>query len=293
MLMNRIVSFFKRFFTFVVHGQPIVNVTPRIVVLNNNNLLYGRTALITGGTSGIGKAIANAFLKAGANVIITSRTKERAESIAKEINKPFENQFVKGMQLDNENVGSFKESFFCLLQEIGDEKIDILVNNAGVRGGRWGNATTEEYDKVMDTNLKGVFFLSEIVARYMKENDIHGNILNICSASSLRPANSAYCLSKWGMRALTEGLAKTLIPYDIVVNGIAPGPTATPMFGMNTGDNLISRVQPNKRYTTVEEIANMAVVYVSDMARTIVGDIAYMTGGAAVLTYDDNKYDFK
>ena len=126
----------------------------------------------------------------------------------------------------------------------------------------------------------------------MKENNIHGNILNICSASSLRPANSAYCLSKWGLRALTEGLAKTLIPYDIVVNGIAPGPTATPMFGFECSNNIEASSQPNKRYTTVEEIANMAVIYVSDMARTIVGDIAYMTGGAALLTYDDNNYDF-
>ena len=88
-------------------------------------------------------------------------------------------------------------------------------------------------------------------------------------------------------------MAKTLISYDIVVNGIAPGPTATPMFGLNSEDNLTASSQPNKRFTTVEEIANMAVVYVSDMGRTIVGDIAYMTGGAALLTYDDNNYELK
>ena len=291
--MSRIINYFKICIAFIIHGQTIVHITPKIVALNTNELLLGRTALITGGTSGIGKAVAEAFLRAGANVIITSRTKERAEEIAVSLDKPFESQFTKGIQLDNENVAEFKTSFSNLLKDIGAAKIDILVNNAGVRGGRWGNTSMEDYDKVMDTNLKGVFFLTEIVARYMKDNNIHGNILNICSASSLRPANSAYCLSKWGIRALTVGMAKTLIPYDIVVNGIAPGPTATPMFGLGSNDNIESNFQPNKRFTTVEEIANMAVIYVSDMARTIVGDIAYMTGGAAVLTYDDNNYDFK
>lgn len=288
--MKRVVNFIKRGFLYALYGQPIVS--PRILTISRSELLSGRTALITGGTSGIGKAIAQAFLNAGANVIITSRSQDSANKIAESLNK-YDTEFSIGVELNNERVDSFDKLFEVILSKIKNHNIDILVNNAGIRGGRWGKTTIDEYNKVMDTNLKGVFFLSEIVAKYMIDHNIHGNILNICSASSLRPANSAYCLSKWGMRALTEGMAKTLIPYDIVVNGIAPGPTATPMFGMESKDNLETSSQPNKRFTTVEEIANMAVIYVSDMARTIVGDIAYMTGGAAVLTYDDNNYDFK
>lgn len=291
--MGSLTNYIKRGLKYVIKGQPTITVRPNIVVLSQSELLKGRTALITGGTSGIGKAISTAFLNAGANVIITSRTKEKAEAIANNFVIKQKGQFAKGIELNNEQIDSFGDSFIQLTKEIGAHKIDILVNNAGIRGGRWGEATLDEYDKVMDTNLKGVFFLTEIVARYMKNNGIHGNILNICSASSLRPANSAYCLSKWGVKALTEGMAKSLIPFDIVVNGIAPGPTATPMFGLNTSDNLAAIGQPNNRFTTVEEIANMAVIYVSDMARTIVGDIAYMTGGAAILTYDDNNYDFE
>lgn len=289
--MNRFFEYLKRGLNFVLKGQPIEHITPRIVSLQKNELLIGRTALITGGTSGIGKAIAMSFINAGANVIITSRTQEKADLIANSFELKHKGQFAKGFELNNEAIESFNDTFKRILDDIKGIKIDILVNNAGIRGGRWGNTSIQEYDKVMNTNLKGVFFFTEIVSRYMVNNKIHGNILNICSASSLRPANSAYCLSKWGMRAFTEGLAKTLIPYDIVVNGIAPGPTATPMFGLNTGDNIAASGQPNKRFTTVEEIADMAVVYVSDMARTIVGDIAYMTGGAANLTLDDNNYN--
>ena len=172
-------------------------------------------------------------------------------------------------------------------------KIDILVNNAGVGNGVWGKTSEEEYDNVMETNLKGLFFLTDKVAHYMIDKGIKGNILNVCSSSSLRPANSAYCLSKWGLRGLTEGLAKTLIPYNIVVNGIAPGPTATPLMGKENTDDLYNEFQPNKRYALPEEIASMAVIYVSNMGRSIVGDIAYMTGGCAVFTYDDNLERYK
>jgi NAD(P)-dependent dehydrogenase (short-subunit alcohol dehydrogenase family) len=124
----------------------------------------------------------------------------------------------------------------------------------------------------MDTNLKGVFFLSREIARHMIQNGVHGNILNIASSSSIRPAISAYMLSKWGVRGLTEGLARLLVKHNIVVNAIAPGPTATPMIDVNSeniyrGESLIGRC------VTPEEIAQMSVMLVSDSCRSIIGDI--------------------
>ncbi len=154
------------------------------------------------------------------------------------------------------------------------------------------NATEEEYDKVMDTNLKGAFFLSQMAGKYFVENKIRGNILNIASASSLRPADSAYTLSKWGLRALTLGLAKSLGEYGITVNGIAPGPTATPMMIKGDNANMALERIPLGRYIMPEEIANMGVTLVSEMGRSIMGDIVYMTGGAGNLTYDDVRYSF-
>lgn len=153
------------------------------------------------------------------------------------------------------------------------------------------NATEEAYDAVLDTNLKGVFFLSQMIGRYMVDNKIKGNILNIASSSSLRPAFSAYTLSKWGIRGLTLGLAKALAPEGITVNGVAPGPTATPMLIKDDNKNLINKI-PLGRYVLPEEIANMAVFLTSGMGKAIIGDIVYMTGGAAVVSYEDMSYHF-
>lgn len=154
------------------------------------------------------------------------------------------------------------------------------------------NATEKEYDNILDTNLKGVFFLSQMIGKYFVRNNIKGNILNIASASSLRPADSAYSVAKWGIRGLSLGLAKALGKDGITVNGIAPGPTATPMMINNKELNMNLDRIPLGRYVMPEEIANMAVILVSDMGRSIMGELIFMTGGAANLTYDDVKYGF-
>lgn len=272
----------KRYGTFV---------TAEVSMLAQNQLLRGRTALVTGGTTGIGKAIADAFLNSGADVVFTSRSEEKAKNIENELKTKHPDRQVLGLKMDMMDVDSFEATFNNILSQF--DKIDILVNNAGIGEGWWCHTTVEEWDNVIKTNVRGPFFLTEIVARYMRDNNIHGNILNICSSAALRPANTAYRLSKWSMRAFTLGLAKTLIPYDIIVNGIAPGPTATAMMGKKDNSNLSKPGNPSGRMAMPEEIAQMAVIYVSGMARTIVGDIAYMAGGSGVLTVDDtNIYYF-
>lgn len=285
-------SRFKRALKYIKSGVPEVTVKAEITNLLPNQLLIGRTALVTGGTSGIGKEIARAFLNAGANVIITGRNEERLEKAKAELQETAYSGFVKTIVLDNSDVASIPQKIKSIIGFLEGHTLDILVNNAGVgNGGSFRKGTEEEFDKIIDTNLKGTFFLSQIVAKYMKENKVKGNILNISSSSGIRPAISAYMVSKWAIRGFTQGLAKLLIPYDIVVNGIAPGPTATPML-LNNNENLALFTSPSKRYATPEEIANMAVILVSNMSRMIVGDIVYMTGGAGTLTFDDIFYKF-
>jgi len=287
--MSKITKYIKRGIKYIMHGQPVEVVRPQIAILPPNQLLAGRTALVTGGTGGIGKAIVEAYLKAGADVVFTSRNQQRGDKVAKELSAKYPERFVFAVELDNMKVSSFNDIFQRILSRLQGKKLSILVNNAGVTEGWWCHTTEEEYDLVMNTNMKGVFFLTEIVARYMRDNGIHGNILNITSTASLRPANTAYRLSKWALKGFTLGLAKTLLPYDIIVNGIAPGPTATKMMGADGTNDFSKPKNPNGRLALPEEIANMAVIYVSSMARTIVGDVAYMSGGAGVLTVDDNN----
>lgn len=285
--MMKIKNLVKRGVKLLFEKQPI-QTTANIVQLSPSELLKGRCALITGGTSGIGYAIAKSYLEAGAKVIITGRNEGRIQASLKSMGHQ---GMVYGFVLNNADVSSFETTFESMKSAMGGGKIDILVNNAGVLGAVMPNAESSAYDNVLNTNLKGSFFLSQMFGKYMKENQIKGNILNIASSSSLRPAISAYTLSKWGMRGLTMGLAKSLAPYGITVNGIAPGPTATPML-KSDNNNITNNSIPLGRFVMPEEIANMAVFLVSDLGRSIIGDIVYMTGGAGVVTYEDMSYNF-
>lgn len=281
----------------VVFGKKpiIIEKKADITQLSMSDLLLNKTALITGGSSGIGLEIARAMLCAGATVIITGREEEKLEkacNILSECKRDYAEIYYS--VIDVSRIDDLSISFAKLLAKIGNRQIDILVNNAGTRGinkNDFGHADEKDFDTVINTNLRGTFFFTQLVAKYMKEKSIEGNILNISSSSALRPANSAYILSKWGIRGMTLGMAKALIPYGIVVNGIAPGPTATPMLSMDS-NNIHFPQNPLGRLAMPEEIANMAVILTSSLGRTVVGDTLYMTGGAGLITLDDAIYNF-
>lgn len=293
MIKRKIITVLK-----IIFGRRTVvkNIKVNIVQLSPNELLQDRTAIITGGSSGIGLSIARAMLMAGSSVVITGRNEVRLKESC-----TYLSQFKKNVSnisyevMDNAKICELETHFNNIIEKIGEAKISILVNNAGVSGDidtYFGSAEEQAFNAVIDTNLKGAFFLSQIVAKYMKDNKIEGNILNIASSSSLRPVNSAYTLSKWGIKGLTLGLAKLLIPYHIVVNAIAPGPTATQMLHKESSENINFSQNPCGRLAIPEEIANMAVIMTSGLGRMAVGNIIYMSGGAGVLTYDDVNYDF-
>ena len=285
-------SYLKRGLHFIVKGVPEIKVYPKIVTLPPSKLLEGRNAIVTGGTSGIGFEIAKAFVNAGAKVVITGRSKERVDKACVKIEaETHQKGHVYGLELDNKNVNTFQSKFNEIVKLFQDGGVDILVNNAGQRGGYIAKATEDEYDEIMDTNVKGTFFLTQFVAWHMIDREIQGNILNISSASSIRPAISAYHMSKWAVRGLTMGLARSLAPHGIVVNAIAPGPTATPMLMKEENEGNV-RHERNLlgRYALPQEIGNMAVILVSDMSRTIIGDTIYMSGGGGIITNEDVNF---
>lgn len=255
-----------------------VKLVPVEVPVFHNALLKGRRALITGGGSGIGLAIAEAYGRSGASVVLSGRTVTRLEDASHNLERL--GVEVSVVDLDVCDVASFAGK----LDTIGD--FDILVNNAGfVGGGVFGTTSEVDYNRVLETNLRGAYFLSQEVSSRWIKNKVKGNILNICSASSLRPGESPYILSKWGLRALTLGMARRLVKHGIVVNGLAPGCTNTDQFSRD-GD-LTNGRNPSGRLVTTTEIGNMAVVMVSSLARMVVGDVLFVTGGGAITTLDD------
>lgn len=263
-----------------------IKTVPVLMEVTQEKVLKGKTAMISGGTSGIGFEIARTFLKSGANVIICGRNSEKLSKAVEELCKLGN---VSGLEFDIADISSMEERVNTFLAD-KEPFIDILVNSAGTNSSeRFGTITEEMYDRVLDTNLKGTLFLSQIIANYMKDKQIEGNILNIASTGSFRPADTAYRISKWGMRGLTLGMAKNLIKYGIVVNGIAPGPTATSMLSASNNDITWQR-NPSGRMATVEEVAELAKHMVSRSGRMIVGEIVSLSGGAGVLTFDDVDY---
>lgn len=197
----------------------------------------------------------------------------------------FSNKKCDYLQHNLNEVSSLRKKIDEASRAFSDTQIDILVNCAGFNPKKgFFDITEEDFDKTMDTNVKGTFFMCQAMAEYMIGNKVKGHILNLSSSSALRPAWSPYEMSKWTIKGLTVGLADSLIKHGIVVNAIAPGQTATPMLGVSADGDIDLPTSPIGRYATPDEIANLALILVSDMGNLIVGDTLYATGGSGVIS---------
>lgn len=263
-------NFIKR---FVLKFRTRTILKPIIVVKEPSNLLEGKVALVTGASSGIGEAIAKELLQAGAKVYMVGRDKKRLDDAIDSIGGG------KPLVLDINNVNEICKVIKELTQNVN---IDILVNSAGVHGlDRFGEVREETFDNVMNVNVKSLYFMSQAVANHMIEKGVKGHILNVSSASSIKPSWTPYEISKRAVNGITEGMAHKLIKHGIVVNGIAPGPTATPM--LNRSDDIYWGANPSGRMSTVEEIAALALFMVSGRGDGIVGDTFFITGGSGTI----------
>ena len=258
--------------------QTIIRREPVVVKDLESQLLSGKTALITGGNSGIGYAIAKKFRESGAEVVILARNPEKTKQKASELKC----DYLIADVTDIENLISVVSDY------IKDKEIDILVNSAGILDKEPMLAKTSKgYDAVMNTNLKAAYFMCQTIANHMLAKGIKGHILNISSSSSKRPGWGPYQLSKHGLNAMTEGFAMRLAPNGITVNGIAPGITATPMQDGNLVEGSLTFNNPMRRAQSPEEIANLAVFLASDLGNSVIGDTVMMTGGSGNLSIDN------
>lgn len=254
---------------------------PIVTPVDKDKMLENKVVLITGGSSGIGLSIAEACLKSGAKVIIAGSTQRKIDDVLKEKKNPN----LAGIVINIMDVSSLNNKVFEAAS-IFNGKIDVLINSAGAHHThQFEDMPENEFDKIMNTNVKGTFFMCQKVVEHMKKNGIKGHILNISSSSALRPAWGPYQMSKWAIAGFTKGLAEKCQPYGIVVNALAPGQTATPMLGISN-DDIYNGYAMAGRYIMPQEIANLAVFMISDMGNMIVGDTFYMTGGSGVVTFN-------
>lgn len=256
------------------------NVVPVTVTKDRSKLLEGKTALITGGSGGIGFGIAQAFIESGAKVVIAGTNEKKLKNACEKLGENSRGIVLNVLKVP-EMDSKIKEAAAAFAP---DGQIDILVNSAGVHGnGHFADVTEETFDTVIGVNLKGAYFMCQKMGRYMSGHGIHGHILNVSSSSALKPAWTPYEISKWGVCGMTKGTASALIQKNIVVNAIAPGPVATEMLGRQEDDTLYMPDIPAKRYALAREVGELAVTLCSDLGNLVVGDTLYMSGGSGVI----------
>jgi glucose 1-dehydrogenase len=250
--------------------------------------LKDKVAIVTGGNSGIGMAIVLELARRGANIVIDYVTHpEATEELEQQVRALGDR--VIGVDVDVSKVAELQKLIASAVEKLG--RVDIMVNNAGVETRTSILDTTEEqYEKVLSINLKSAFFGTQLAAQQMIKQGGGGRIINISSVHEdwPMPGNTAYCLSKGGMRMLTRTAGVELAPHNILVVGVGPGAVATPINLSTMNDPaLLKKLDtsiPLGRMARPEEIANVVAFLAGDgasylTATTIFADGGIMQGG--------------
>jgi 3-oxoacyl-[acyl-carrier protein] reductase len=245
--------------------------------------LEGKKAIITGGTRGIGKAVAILFAEHGADIAIFGTSEERGNDIVKTL---YDRQVIPTQKfvfykVDVSNYKEVNENTSKVLAEF--ENVDILVNSAGItRDKLLMKMEEEDWDTVLDVNLKSVYNMSHILVRPMMKRR-YGRIINITSVIGLtgNPGQSNYAASKSGMIGFTKSLSKEVASRNIAINCIAPGFIDTDMTNELTDvqKEMILKQVPMGRLGSAKEIANAALFLASDEANYITGQVLIVDGG--------------
>lgn len=247
--------------------------------------LQGKVVLVTGGSRGIGAAVAVMMAKAGATVALTyTKHKSEASKVAYRIAK-FGGECLI-VNCDVAHPADVRHAVNAALDHFG--RIDILVNNAGVwKRGVMGSMTERQWDETLDINLKGTFLFCNAVVPFMTKQR-SGKIINVASTAGQRgePFYSHYAASKGGMIAFTKAIAAELAPHGIAVNCVSPGWVDTDMTSRALRKGKEARVInngiPRGRVASADEIAGPVVFLASDLANHLVGAVLNVNGGSVL-----------
>ena len=244
-----------------------------------NNLLSDKTALVTGCGRGIGNAVAKTLAQAGANIVVNDIDRNTAENLAEELR-----DLGRKALVCCGSVSSLPE-VEAMFTEINNEFgcLDILVNNAGItRDNMLLSMSDQEWDQVMEVNLKGVFYCTRAAAAMMKEQ-AYGKIVNLTSVTALtgNVGQVNYAAAKAGVIGMTKTLARELARYQITVNALAPGFIETPMTASIPDEikETIVRGIPLGRAGSPQDVANLVKFLASDESAYITGQVISCNGG--------------
>lgn len=244
-------------------------------------MLEGKVAIVTGGTRGIGIEIVRTFLKNGAKVVLFGTKEETVNKALKELKEENSKYEVCGFYPNLTDINQVTNIFKQIKDKYG--KIDILVNNAGVSSSiKFEDYSMEEYDRVVNTNLKSTYVCSKAILEYLKETK--GVILNTSSMVSIygQPAGVMYPATKFAINGMTKSLSRELAPLGIRVNAVAPGIIETDMVKVlpkEVIEPLINTI-PLGRIGKPKDIANAYLFLASDMASYITGEVLQVDGAA-------------
>ncbi len=244
--------------------------------------LKSKVAIVTGGNSGIGKAVALELARQGASIVIDYISHPEATEELEQQICALGDQAI-GVEADVSKIADLQRLVDTAVARLG--RLDIMVNNAGIETRTSVLETTEaQYDQVLDINLKSAFFGTQIAARQMIKQGSGGRIINITSVHEdwPMPGNTAYCLSKGGMRMLTRTAGVELAPHNILVVGVGPGAVATPINLSTMNDPaLLAKLNasiPLGRLSKPEEIATVVAFLAGDGASYITATTIFVDG---------------